>query len=131
MSSIRGKNTKPELTLRKGLFALGYRYRLHAKLPGKPDILLPKHRAAIFVHGCFWHRHHGCRYATTPKTRTAFWKDKFDTNCARDRRNQTALQALGWRVAVVWECEIRRDPEAAIGSVDSWLQSNEVFLEVP
>jgi DNA mismatch endonuclease, patch repair protein len=108
MAGIKRANTRPELELRRALHAAGYRYRLHsAKLAGKPDIVLPRYRAVIFVHGCFWHRHDGCRYATTPATRTAFWKKKFAANVRRDARNQSDLQARSWRVAIVWECSIK------------------------
>ena len=107
MSRIRGRDTKPELVLRKLLHAQGLRYRLHrADLPGKPDLVFVRHKAVVFVHGCFWHRHHGCSIATTPKSNIDFWVEKFDRNVARDRRNILALQALGWRVYVVWECEL-------------------------
>lgn len=107
MSRIRSSDTKPEIVLRKALHKLGFRFRLHGRrLPGKPDIVLPKHRTVIFVHGCFWHRHPGCKVATTPKTNTDFWIDKFDRNQSRDTRNSEALAAAGWRVLVVWECEL-------------------------
>ena len=107
MSRIRSRDTKPELALRKALHGRGFRFRLHdRRLPGKPDIVLPKHRTVIFVHGCFWHRHPGCKIATTPKTNTDFWIDKFDRNMARDKGNSEALIAAGWRVIVVWECEL-------------------------
>lgn len=105
MSGIRGKNTRPELAVRSYLHRCGLRFRLHSTLPGKPDIVLPKHQAAVFVHGCFWHRH-GCRFTTTPSTRPAFWQKKFDANTARDARVRQQLAELGWRVFVIWECEI-------------------------
>lgn len=106
MSRIRAKDTRPERVVRSALHRLGYRFRLHRKdLPGTPDIVLPKHRLVIFVHGCFWHRHPGCRLAYVPKTRPAFWSDKFATNRQRDRRHGAALERLGWRVVVIWECE--------------------------
>lgn len=112
MAAIRGKNTAPELAVRGILHAMGLRFRLHRKdLPGRPDIVLQRHRTVVFVHGCFWHRHEGCRYTTTPKTRLAFWQAKFDANVARDHRNRIALEEMGWRVLVVWECELR-DAEA-------------------
>lgn len=108
MSTITGRNTKPEITVRKFLHARGYRFRLHKKdLPGRPDIVLPKWKTCIFVHGCFWHRHANCRYAATPKTRPEFWAKKFRENVARDQRNMDALHAAGWRCYVVWECELR------------------------
>lgn len=107
MSGIRGKNTKPEIAVRQALHAAGFRFRLHRKdLPGSPDIVLPRYRAVIFVHGCFWHGH-GCRYFKVPKTRTDFWLDKITANARRDRQNEDALMAMGWSVFVVWECDIR------------------------
>ena len=109
MAAIRGKDTAPELAIRRILHAMGLRFRLHRKdLPGRPDIVLPKHRTVVFVHGCFWHRHENCRHTTTPKTRQEFWQTKFAANIERDRRNQTDLQQLGWRVIVIWECELRQ-----------------------
>lgn len=109
MAAIRAGNTKPEIIVRKFLHSKGYRFRLHAKaLPGKPDIVLPKHRTAIFVHGCFWHLH-GCRNTVIPKTRTEWWTAKLEGNRDRDLRNQLRLEELGWRVIVVWECEISPD----------------------
>lgn len=108
MSKIRSKGTKPELALRKALFARGFRYRVNdVKLPGKPDIVLPKYKTAIFLNGCFWHRHEGCKYAYTPKTNTKIWVDKITTNAERDKANAEKLTALGWNVLTVWECEIR------------------------
>ncbi len=125
MSGIRGKNTKPELILRKILFRNGFRYRLHRKdLPGKPDIVLAKWNAAIFVHGCFWHRHSGCRLTTTPATRPEFWKQKFEANVDRDKRNKAQLLAAGWRVAIVWECGMRKDPELIAARLSDWLMTN-------
>lgn len=107
MAAVRGKNTKPELAVRKALHALGYRFRLHRKgLPGKPDIVLPKHKIAIFVNGCFWHRHEGCKHASTPSTNVDFWLSKFKENTTRDKRNYELLQNEGWRVVIIWECEI-------------------------
>lgn len=107
MSRIRGKDTQPELALRKALHGLGLRYRLHgAGLPGKPDLVFPRYRAVVFVHGCFWHHHAGCNIATTPKTNTPFWLAKFEKNVARDARVTAQLETLGWRVFVVWECEL-------------------------
>ena len=108
MSRIRARNTKPEIAVRKLLHSMGYRFRLHRKeLPGSPDIVLPKFRTAIFVHGCYWHRHPDCRFAYTPKSRVDFWTRKFDENVARDRRVISDLSAAGWRVLIVWECEVR------------------------
>ena len=106
MSRIRGKDTKPELRVRSQLHRMGYRFRLHRKdLPGRPDIVLPKYDTVIFVHGCFWHRHKGCRFAYTPKTRVEFWGTKFEQNVRRDRRNEAALRKRGWRIIRIWECE--------------------------
>lgn len=107
MAGIRSKNTKPEMVVRRFLHGQGYRYRLHRKdLPGTPDLVLPKYQAVIFVHGCFWHGH-DCRYYRLPKTRTAFWAEKIAGNRSRDEKNQRLLEAEGWRVVVVRECEIR------------------------
>ena len=109
MASVKSRDTSPELTVRRRLHALGYRFRLQAKeLPGRPDIVLRARRKAIYVHGCYWHRHVGCKYASTPKTRTEFWTAKFDANVARDRRNLAALSALNWDALVIWECELKR-----------------------
>jgi DNA mismatch endonuclease (patch repair protein) len=106
MSRIRSANTAPELLVRSLLHRLGYRFRTHAKkLPGRPDIVLKKHRAVILVHGCYWHRHVGCELAYTPKSRLNFWMSKFKQNVERDKRTQRALRRDGWRVIVVWECE--------------------------
>lgn len=108
MSRIKGKNTKPEMIVRSWLHRNGYRYRLHAKeLTGKPDIVFRGKKIAIFVHGCFWHRHENCRIAYSPKTKTEFWQKKFAENVARDQRNQAQLIEMGWTVHVIWECEIR------------------------
>ena len=108
MSRIRSSGTKPEIAVRRALHALGFRFRLHRReLPGKPDIVLPKYRLAIFVHGCFWHQHAGCRLASRPKTRGDYWEPKLAANVARDARHAAALGALGWRVATVWECHTR------------------------
>jgi len=116
MSRIRSKDTKPEIVVRKLLYALGYRFRLQGKvskrlyksgvLPGKPDIVLAKYKTVIFVHGCFWHRHENCKRATTPKSRTEFWVSKFTTNVERDKTNMESLRDLGWNVLTVWECEV-------------------------
>lgn len=108
MSRVRGKDTKPELMVRKLAHSIGLRFRLHpAGLPGKPDLVFPKHKLAIFVHGCFWHRHEGCHRATMPAARSEFWSKKFDANTARDALQAAGLQALGWRVDVIWECETK------------------------
>ncbi|MES0171904.1 DNA mismatch endonuclease Vsr [Mesorhizobium sp. M0006] len=108
MARIRSKNTQPEMIVRRALHSLGKRFRVHrTDLPGSPDIVLPRHRIVVFVHGCFWHRHPGCRLSSVPKTRVNFWTEKFELNVQRDVRKAAALQALGWRVVTVWECETR------------------------
>lgn len=108
MSRIRSKNTKPEMLVRKFLHASGYRYRLHdKKLPGKPDILLPKYRTVIFVDGCFWHGHAHCKYFVVPKTRTDWWLQKINTNIANDDKAIAALKQLGYKIITVWECQLK------------------------
>ncbi|MGN4963996.1 very short patch repair endonuclease [Aeromonas dhakensis] len=108
MSGIRGKNTRPEIVLRKYLHARGFRFRLHVKnLPGSPDIVLPRYRLCIFVHGCFWHRHLNCPHATTPKSNTAFWLQKLTTNKLRDEKLEKLLIQAGWRVFKIWECGLK------------------------
>jgi len=110
MSGIRGRDTKPEMAVRRFLHARGFRYRLHVRqLPGRPDIVLPRHRAVVFVHGCFWHAHQGCRFAYRPKSRVEFWAAKLDGNAMRDRLDQERLVELGWTIFVVWECEMASD----------------------
>lgn len=110
MSRIKGKDTGPELIVRKYLHANGYRYKLNDKtLPGKPDIVLPKYRTVVLVHGCFWHGHKNCKYATIPKTRTEWWTNKIEGNIVNDRKKQTALRKEGWKVIRVWECQLRRN----------------------
>lgn len=106
MSGIRGRDTKPEMQVRSFLHREGLRFRLHAALPCSSDLVLPRYRAAVFVHGCFWHRHAGCRYATTPSSNVEFWQAKFDANVARDKRMTRELRKEGWRVFVVWSCRI-------------------------
>jgi DNA mismatch endonuclease (patch repair protein) len=106
MSRVRSVDTRPELTVRRIAHALGYRFRVHRRdLPGTPDLVFPSRRVALFVNGCFWHRHEGCARTATPKTRTEFWEDKFRRTMQRDRRVSAALAILGWRVEVIWECE--------------------------
>lgn len=108
MSGIKGKNTKPELLLRSALHKLGFRFRIQRKdLPGKPDIVLPKYKTIIFVHGCFWHRHPGCKSAYTPKSNIEFWTNKLEGNVIRDRLTEKALEEMGWRILIVWECEVK------------------------
>ncbi len=110
MSRIKGKDTRPERLVRSLLHRMGFRFRLHAKrLPGKPDIVLPSYRTVVFVHGCFWHRHRGCKNCTTPTNNRAFWVKKLNGNAARDRKHAKLLAGMGWRAIVVWECEVERD----------------------
>lgn len=132
MRGITGKNTRPEMALRSALHRRGLRFGLHRKdLPGKPDIVMPRFNAVIFVHGCFWHRHEHCRLATTPQTRPQFWRDKFAANVARDRSNLARLDEAGWRTAIVWECVLReQDPSAYVDTLTDWLFSNDKHLEI-
>lgn len=121
MARVGPKDTKPELVVRRMLHAMGRRFRLHRRdLPGTPDIVFPAFKKAIFVHGCFWHRHPGCSKATTPKTRTEFWNDKFDRNVERDGRKERELRAAGWDVCTIWECETR-DIAALDHRLRQWL----------
>lgn len=114
MSRVRSRDTSPEMHVRKAAHALGLRFRLHRKdLPGSPDLVFPRYRTAIFVHGCFWHRHPDCRKASMPKTKADFWQAKFDTNVERDARAVEALERLGWRVTTIWECEVKTLEAAA------------------
>ena len=133
MSGIRGKNTKPELIIRKALHARGFRYRLHCKLPGKPDLCLPKYRAVIFVHGCFWHGH-DCHLFKWPSTRPEFWREKIGRNRAVDAAAETKLLADGWRVATVWECALKGRKRRAIEDIAEdcadWLNSGGQRLEI-
>ena len=133
MGGIRARNTRPEMRLRRALHALGFRFRLHAKgLPGKPDLVLRKHSAVIFVHGCFWHRHRDCRLASTPASNREFWDDKFAKNVERDRQAVEALQNKGWRVATVWECGLRRkDTAILLEQTRQWLLSDDLLIEMP
>ena len=122
MSRIRGKDTKPERQVRSLLHAMGYRFRLHRKdLPGRPDIVLPRYRTVIFIHGCFWHRHADCKYAYVPKSRIDFWEKKFSENIERDRASEEKLCELGWHVLVVWECELR-NPDSLTRRLNDDLQ---------
>lgn len=131
MARIRGKDTGPEVRLRLLLFRMGFRYRLHGRgLPGHPDLAFAKYHAVVFVHGCFWHRHAGCRFAAVPKHNHVFWMNKFRINTLRDARQTKRLRADGWRVAVVWECAVRKDAGAAAHAVGEWLTGEEPFLEV-
>jgi len=115
MRAVKRAHTAPEIIVRQELHALGLRFRLHRRdLPGSPDVVLPRFRTVIFVHGCFWHRHPDCRYTTTPKTRQEYWLPKFAANIERDLRKEAQLQALGWRVLLVWECETKRREELTL-----------------
>lgn len=117
MAAIKGKNTKPEMHVRRFLHGRGYRYRLHVRnLPGKPDIVLKKWRALVFVNGCYWHRHSGCKMAYSPRSNTDFWEQKFADNVRRDAKNHRLLKAAGWKVIVVWECEVKN------GAFTHWLE---------
>lgn len=134
MAGIPGANTKPEMLIRRGLHALGFRFRLHGrKMPGKPDLVLPRYRAVIFVHGCFWHRH-DCRLFKWPKTRHEFWREKIEGNSERDSRSEAELKAGGWRVLKVWECSLRGptrlEPQQVLEVAASWLRSTEPTGEI-
>jgi len=135
MAGIRGKNTKPELLVRKGLFARGFRYRINSSsLPGKPDIKLTKYRAVILVHGCFWHGH-SCRLFRLPSSNVAFWTAKIAANRERDARDVAALRAAGWRVCIIWECLVksapfRKDPSKIINTIGEWIEGQTPFLEL-
>lgn len=133
MAGIRSKNTGPELRLRSALHAAGYRFRIHyGHLPGKPDLVLPKFRAAVFVHGCFWHQHPGCPAATIPASNTAFWRDKLSSNTARDQRAVLAIRTVGWRVATIWECAIRKlDDEQLVAAFQEWIKGGDEYFEFP
>ena len=132
MAAIRGSDTKPELLIRRGLHRLGFRYRLHVRgLPGNPDLVFPKFRAVLFVHGCFWHGH-DCPLFRLPQTREAFWKAKIGGNVDRDSRSEAALQADNWRIGIIWECALkgpgRIDAETAADAIGSWLRSDDPML---
>lgn len=139
MAGIRGKDTAVELAVRRQLHALGYRFRLHRRdLPGRPDIVLPRFRATIFVHGCFWHRHPGCRFATMPQTRAEFWQAKFAANVRRDAAAVQSLTRAGWRVATLWECSIGANGLGSehLARLTTWLaahteMSASATLEIP
>ena len=123
MARIRGKNTRPEIAVRSLLHRAGYRFRIHvASLPGKPDIVLPRHRTIVFVHGCFWHRHKGCKVASTPKSHRKFWAEKFTRNIANDKKHNRQLRKLGWQVVTVWECQLRR-PEMVLRRIEKALEA--------
>jgi DNA mismatch endonuclease (patch repair protein) len=123
MSMIKGKNTKPEIMVRKFLFQNGFRYRInYSKLPGKPDIVLPKYKTVIFVNGCFWHGHNGCKYFVIPKTRTDWWLEKINGTIERDKKKISELETLGWKVLTIWECELK--PQKRVSTLGDLL----VFL---
>lgn len=131
MAGIKGSNTRPEIQTRQYLHARGYRYRLHRKdLPGRPDIVLPKYRTAVFVHGCFWHAHKGCRFFRVPSTRREFWDEKLRANRARDQRDAARLLALGWRVAIVWECGLWSG-STVLAELCTWLVGTDEYVELP
>ena len=134
MAGIKGKNTKPELQVRRFLHAKGFRYRLHDRsLPGRPDLVFPRRRAVILVHGCFWHGH-DCRFFKWPATRPEFWRGKISENRKRDERNKHALQNLGWRVLIIWECAVKTAPKTRIAdtleAVSEWLEGDGAFSEL-
>lgn len=133
MAGIKGKNTKPELLIRKALHALGYRYVLHGKLTGRPDLVFPKRNAVIFINGCFWHKH-DCHLFKWPSSREEFWKPKLEGNCAKDEKNLIALKEQGWRVGVIWECAIKGKTRMSLTDVvaacDRWLKSNIPHIEI-
>lgn len=125
MRAIRSKDTKPELIVRRHLHAAGLRFRVDvASLPGSPDLTFPRWNAVIFIHGCFWHRHPGCRFAADPATNPDFWGEKFRRNTVRDKRVQDALQAAGWRVGIVWECALRKPLRSVtLTAIENWIRS--------
>lgn len=126
MSRIKGKDTKPEILVRKYLFSRGFRYRLHdKKLPGKPDIIFPKYKTVIFVHGCFWHGHENCRYFTPPKTRTEWWMNKISGNIKNDSQKRELLEKKGWHIITVWECQLKKGKrETTLNELISKIQEN-------
>lgn len=130
MSHIRSKNTKPEEKVSKYLFKSGFRYRRNVtKLPGKPDIVLPKYKTVIFVNGCFWHRHESCKYASIPKSNTDFWVSKFNYNTSNDKKHIEQLEAAGWNVIVVWECEIKRGFEETMDRIVNQIKDQQVLAK--
>lgn len=132
MANIRSSNTLPEMKVRKLLHRHGFRYRLHPKeLPGRPDIVLPRHRLCIFVHGCFWHRHLGCRYATLPASREDFWRSKFQQNVKRDESNRAELLQKGWRVFELWECGIRKPEVELKWLLEAILDRSQQYISWP
>jgi len=132
MAAIRSRDTRPELIVRRYLHHLGFRFRLAPPhLPGKPDLILSRYRVAVFVHGCFWHAHAGCRFATVPATRTDFWIEKLTANRARDGMKEAQLRNAGWRVAVVWECALKSDCDATLKQLVSFIRSKRETAEIP
>ena len=134
MSGIRSRNTRIEIVVRKGLFALGYRYRMDVRsLPGRPDIVLPRWNVAVLVHGCFWHAH-DCGLYRIPATRQDFWREKLEGNAQRDRRNEATLKNAGWRIAIVWECALRGRGASAlsevVNSLHEWIRGREQMIEL-
>ena len=122
MSRIRSNNTLPEIYIRKALWQMGYRYRLHYKLlPGKPDIVITKQKIVVFVHGCFWHRHENCIEASRPKTNSEYWETKINKNMERDKRNQNEIKKLGWKIIIIWECMVKNDTEKNIKLLEKLL----------
>lgn len=131
MAGIKGKNTKPELLVRRYLHGMGYRFRLHRKnLPGQPDLVLPAYKLVIFVHGCFWHRHANCVYSTCPATRIDFWREKFAKNLERDKRNIMLLEAAGWRILTIWECGLKYCPNE-LGHILDLVRSDDKNMAWP
>lgn len=133
MSRIGSRNTKPEILVRRGLHASGFRYRLHAKnLPGSPDIVLPKYKSVILIHGCFWHAHNGCRNFRLPKSNTNFWKEKLARNTERDARQIKELEDAGWRTLVIWECATRDfSTRKLVETIAAWLHQEVQIVQIP
>lgn len=131
MASIRSRDTKPEMIVRRHLHGLGFRYRLSPReLPGRPDLVLPRYMTTVFVHGCFWHGHDGCRLAKMPTTRTEFWTAKISANKERDAMVAAKLRDLGWRVAVIWECALRSNPDDALRCIADFIASDKAMIEI-
>lgn len=131
MSGIRGKDTKPEVQVRRYLHSRGFRYSLHGKnLPGKPDLVLSKYRAVVLVHGCFWHGHDGCRYAKVPSNRRDFWENKIRKTKERDVATVQRLSTLGWRVGIIWECALRNSAESSLAALELFLKSGQSDVEI-
>lgn len=134
MSNIRHKDTSPELVVRRDLHRHGFRFRLHSRqLPGVPDLVLPKHKAIVLVHGCYWHRHSGCQLAYSPKSRVAFWNEKFRKNVERDKAVAEDLKSAGWRIATIWECCLRKQKSQPdhLQTLAAWIRSDVPEIEIP